>query len=370
MTEPREPQRPDPDDDLRWLVSDAVSRVDPPDALDSIRNRTKVAPMSARRPWLFAVGGAVVATAAVVTAVAFAGGSLTGGDADDLQPAERTSAAPTEPEPSEDSPTADSSPSGSETPSGSEAPSPPSSQVVPVYFAGDTPQGTKLYREFQTDQEGVDPIYYATAATVAGSADDPDYRTLWPAGAEVTHVGFDGADQIDVDISGAPRDLPGGMSEQDASLALQQVVYSAQAALGEGRVGVQLLLDGERSDQILGQPTSEPLTNAPVLDTLSMMSITSPTEGETVSGTFEATGVNNSFEASVIWQVLDGEKVVAEGFGTAAGWGEDQLFPWTVEVDVSGLEPGEYTFVASNDDPSGGAEGAGPHTDDRLIIVE
>jgi hypothetical protein len=54
----------------------------------------------------------------------------------------------------------------------------------------------------------------------------------------------------------------------------------------------------------------------------------------------------------------------------AEGWGPDNLFPWKLEVDVSGLEPGTYLFVAMNDDPSGGAEGHGPDVDTRTIVVQ
>ena len=51
-----------------------------------------------------------------------------------------------------------------------------------------------------------------------------------------------------------------------------------------------------------------------------------------------------------------------------AGWIE-RLYPWEVEVDVSGLPFGHYTFVALTDDPSGGTEGFGPASDTRTIIV-
>ena len=47
----------------------------------------------------------------------------------------------------------------------------------------------------------------------------------------------------------------------------------------------------------------------------------------------------------------------------------DKLYPWTAEVDVSGLAPGTYTFVAMTDDPSGG-EGAGPTEDTKTIVVQ
>ena len=42
----------DHDPRLSHLLSDAVSDVEPQDALAEIRTRTKVTPMSARRPWL------------------------------------------------------------------------------------------------------------------------------------------------------------------------------------------------------------------------------------------------------------------------------------------------------------------------------
>jgi hypothetical protein len=38
-------------------------------------------------------------------------------------------------------------------------------------------------------------------------------------------------------------------------------------------------------------------------------------------------------------------------------------------VDVSSLAPGTYTFLASNDDPTGLDDGIGPDTDTRTIVV-
>ena len=84
MTDPRQP---DHDARLAELLSDAVSDVEPRDSLDTIRDRTKVTHMSARRPWIYAVGGAVVATAAVVLAIAFAGDQLGLASSDEPDPA-------------------------------------------------------------------------------------------------------------------------------------------------------------------------------------------------------------------------------------------------------------------------------------------
>ncbi len=96
------------DDDLRDLLTDAVSDVEPAYRLDTIKARTH---RPARRGW-YAVGGAVLAAAAVVTAVNL--GQDDGRRRDNAPPAtdaEHTAA---------------------------------------LYFVGDTPAGPRLYREFQT----------------------------------------------------------------------------------------------------------------------------------------------------------------------------------------------------------------------------
>jgi hypothetical protein len=355
-----------PDDErdarLSELLSDSVSDVEPDNALDSIRNRTKVTPMSARRPWLFAVGGAVVATAAVVTAVAVAGGNLTG-EARDPDPAGQTTQPTKQSEPD---------PSESESPTDeSDAPIPVEA-AVPVYFAGETPRGLRLYREFQPGI-GADPLLASASASVAGDSLDPDYLSLWPEGSGVASVTADGADILTVDVTGAPHDLPSGMSQEDAQLALQQVIYSVQAAHGQGRVGVQFLLDGGRTDQVLGQPTSEPLANAPILETLSHVSLTTPSEGDVVAaGPLQVEGVANSFEANVVVRVQrwEGTAVVAEQPFTAEGWMEEKLFPFSGTIDLSDVPPGDYVLIAMTDDPSGGAEGFGAFTDTRRITVK
>ncbi len=104
------------------------------------------------------------------------------------------------------------------------------------------------------------------------------------------------------------------------------------------------------------------------LGVLALVSVDVPAEGQQVSGTFTATGRASSFEATVPWEVRDAAgEVLLDGFATAEGW-MDRLYPWEAEVDVSGLAPGTYTFVAMTSDPSGGESG-GPFTDTRAIVV-
>jgi hypothetical protein len=345
---------------LSHLLSDAVSDVEPQDALAEIRNRTKVTPMSARRPWLFAVGGAVVATAATVAAVAALGGSpqTTSQDAD---PA--TSQSPTEePAPTEDSEPIEPSPSPSQlTPVAPNA-------TLPAYYLRETPQGLRLTREFQSVEAPEGPETTAVRLAVTGQALDPDYRTGWPSGSDVSSVSVDGG-TITVDLTGDVRDRPSGMSADEAELAVQQVVYTAQAVVEQGRLPVQLTIDGADTGQVLGVPASEPLSNAPENEALALVSISSLSEGETVRDRFVVSGVANSFEATVPWEVRQGDRVVAKGFATADGW-MDKLYPWTTQLNVSRLSPGTYTFAAMTDDPSGGAEGFGPTEDTKTIVVE
>jgi len=352
---------------LSHLLSDAVSDVEPQDALAEIRNRTKATTMSSRRPWLFAVGGAVVATAATVAAVAALGGGPQP-TAQDPEPA--TSQTPTEePAPSESVEPTEPTESPTETAeSPSEPPESAAEFTLPSYFVRDTPQGLRLTREFSTVVGDVDPERDAVRTAVLGRTLDPDYRTLWPDGSEVGAVSASGG-TITVDLLGDLHDRPGSMSQEEAQLAVQQVVYSAQAIVGQGRLPVQLTLNGDAADQVLGVPASEPFSNAPENDVLALVSISSLSEGETVRDRFVVSGIANSFEATVPWEVRQGDRVVAKGFATAEGW-MDKLYPWTTQVNVSKLAPGTYTFAAMTDDPSGGAEGAGPTEDTKTIVVK
>lgn len=361
MSDPRDPYL---DDRLSELISDSVSDVDPSDRLASIRNRTKVTPMSARRnssrPWLYAVGGAVVATAAVITAIALAGGNLGLTSADDPGPAGRSNSQapqptelPSEPDETEPTPSTDG---GSGT-----------GPAVAIYYVGDTPQGPRLYREFHPGTDA-DPLTSAMLGLGAG-ASDPDYRTSWSVDS-FDSVSFDGngAEGL-IEISLADdtlRDRPAGMSKAEAQASVQQVIYTLQAAV-QARAAVQFRFGGNPIDQVLGVPTSEPLANDDPLSALALVNITTPSEGDEVSGTFTASGVASSFEANVPWQVRQGDQVVASGFSTAEGY-MDKLYPWKTEVDVSKLPAGDYTFVALTDDPSSG-EGFGPTEDTKAITI-
>lgn len=244
---------------------------------------------------------------------------------------------------------------------------------VPVYYVGDTPRGPRLYREFRSVQTD-DPLTSAVDLAVSEAPLDPDYRMPWGDGVGAT-ASYDG-DVLSVDLSDRTasgiHDRPAGMSQEESALALEQVIFTAQAALGKGRVPVQFLLDGQRTDQVLGQPTSEPLSNGPVLETLSHVSLTTPAEGDSVTDTLSVRGVANSFEANVVVSLKrsDGTEVVFQEGVTAEGYMGERLFPFEQSFDVSGVTPGVYVLTAMTDDPSGGAEGFGPFSDTRVITID
>jgi hypothetical protein len=100
------------------------------------------------------------------------------------------------------------------------------------------------------------------------------------------------------------------------------------------------------------------------------ITLDSPAEGATVSGSFTASGKANSVEANVPWRITDasGAKVL-DGYTTAEGW-MDKLYPYSATVDVSSLDPGSYTFTVSTDDEADPGEGSGPESISRAITVQ
>jgi hypothetical protein len=348
-------------DDLGRLLNDAVSDIEPRSGIQAIRARTsaKESVMTTTRNWIFGAFGAAVATAAVITGVVVAGNNDP--DADhNSDPAKSTS--PSVTVPSEDPTDEPTDPATSEPPA--------SGGAVPVYYIGDTPSGPRLYREFHVNNGSEDAVTYA----VLKALDDPqdqDYRSGWPF-SEKAPVVESTPDLITIDLYGDLHDLPAAMTAKQAGLAIQQLIYTAQAAYQHGRIPVQFMLNGGRTDQLLGQPASEPLANDPVLQTLSHVSLTTPTDGQTVSGTLEVSGVANSFEANVIvrLQRYEGTHIALQEPITAEGWMGEKLFPFEGSFDISDVEPGAYILMAMTDDPSGGAEGNGAFTDTKLIIIK
>ncbi len=347
------------DEQLRALLEQAVSDVEPGHGLDVIRTRTKVTPMSARRPWILGAGAAIVATAAVIVAVTVVTNNTPSPSAG---PAAGTSHSPSA-RPSQTT----------NTMQGTLSPSPDAgavgTQTLPVYYVGDTSHGPRLFREFHQVTTG-DPLNAALSAAVGAASGggpakplDPDYRVPWPAGT--TASGSLDGNTITVDLGGSQgslRDRPAGMSEQEAKIAVQQLVYTAQA-VAQKTAPVQLLLSGQQTDTVLGVPAAQPLARGNDTDVLAQFWIISPQEGATVSSPVQVQGLAAAFEANVPWELRQGGKVVKKGFATADECCTMAPYSFTVQAP-----PGDYTLVVHDSDPSG--QGNAPWQDTKDITIK
>ncbi|GGD29760.1 hypothetical protein GCM10007231_31540 [Nocardioides daphniae] len=271
--------------------------------------------------------------------------------------------------------TTESTPDATPSPSddSSEAPA-PITVAVPLYYAGDAGGQVRLFREFQ-QVEG-QALTEAARLVDGGEPLDPDYRTLWPGGA-VKRAAVTG-NLITVTLKGdAFTERPDGMPEAEARLAIQQMVMTLQG-VEQSNAPVKFVrpqpesTDGTESDPLpttlFGVDVTEPVKRAKWINTMSMLNVTVPAQGSAVTGDeLVVEGVASSYEANVPWEIRQGDTVVLEGFATADGW-MDRLYPWDITINISQLEPGEYTFVARTSDPSEG-EGRGPTEDSKDFVV-
>jgi hypothetical protein len=223
--------------------------------------------------------------------------------------------------------------------------------AVPAYFVGETPTGDRLYREFQAVQ-GATPGMSGLALLESGPA-DPDYRTLWPAGSFEEQISDPEAGVVHVYLTDAAPEDP-------SALALQQVVYTVRAGLQE-----QVEVTFHR-----GQAEVGTVAAAPQLQTLSLVNLSDPFEGQVVGDSLQVEGVANSNEATVPWRIVQGSVEVDASFFTAAGSMGTRLFQFEGEIDVSSLDPGTYTLIVETDDPTGGSEGPGAYSDSRSFVIE
>jgi hypothetical protein len=329
-------------EDLRQLFSDATSDIRPQGSLDDILDRTKKVDPMARRWFLPVVAAAAVIGFVIGGAVWIANDSNT----PDHGPSTTPTSNPT---------------------SGNDG----VFAQVPVYYPGRTAHATKLYRETQRIQvcaESPDCVLAASARlAVAGAPNDPDYLNPWPDGTTVKSALWDG-NMITVDLHATSPMVTGSTStwSPEERLAVQGLIYSVQAGLGQGRVPVQLIVDDVKVRTVMGVSTDGPLQAEDADKVLAPVQISTPGNGETVpAGDVKVTGVAMAFEANVLWEVLvGGDAVIAQGHASAKEC--CTLSPY--EFTIKNLQPGTYTLVVHDEDMSG--EGRPVNQDTKEIVVE
>lgn len=312
----------------------------------------------------------VAGVVAVVLAATVACGD--DGDGDGTTPSPSASVTPTS---ATATPTATAS--GSSTPSASPTATPTSSpsstapaaalRGIPVYYVAESRRSFALYREFRTVPDVGGPVASAVSAMTRLAPLDPDYVSPWRPARRTTVTQQGTALRVDLSADAfANTDVGSELAET----AIQQLVFTATAAAsqaGTPATTVTILRDGRAADVWGAVRIGSPVRRAPLADIQAHAWVTSPQEGEVRrAGTVTFAGFGTSFEATFGWVVRSAAgAVVARGSAMGGtGTGGFGALSFTTR-----LGPGTYTVTLSTDDPSGGAEGNGPATDDKTFTV-
>ncbi len=240
--------------------------------------------------------------------------------------------------------------------------------VLPVYRLGPVaPKSAtlRLFREFTAHEVGTPatPDDRGLAALVSAMGPAPDGSAYVAPWASVTPLAVTvGADRITVRLSAGLSAVAG----DEARLAVQQLVWTVQGAVGQGLLPVAFELADGAAEVAPGQPTgrtySQP-TGAAVLQDVAPVWVDDPTRGSAVAaGPLTVTGVASTFEAAVSWQLLSGGKPVQSGATTA-----DAAAParGAYAFDTKPLTAGDYVirvYATSAKDGSVSAEERIPFT--------
>lgn len=312
------------DDGLGSLLHRTADAIEPGDRLDAIRAATSG---GRRTTWVWwAAGSAGLAAAAVVSAIALVGGPPDRG----AEPGPATT---------------------------SEA------RAMAVYYVGDTFNGLRLFREFRR-LEG-DTLQTAVSAAVGRDADDVslppldrDYYVPWPSITTADATLTPGADEIEISLFHRGESLRGrgSLSAKEAELAVEQLIRTAQAAVG-GRLPVRFLLGGEITDRVLGVPASEPLAEGDASQTLADLFLSDPSERQVVDndGVLTVTGVRNAYRGPVdlYIQAAEPQDRMEVPVNVQLLWNPERSDEFRESFDASGWPPGEYVLTVSTDQVSG-----------------
>jgi len=350
----------------RGLAHDAAA-ISPTDRLGVILTEARTAPTRTAEPGSDRPTGPggrphpwFVPVAAAAAAVLVAGGvwaATRGGS-----PTPPVTSAPTSAVASTSAPSASSSPSASQPSTvPTQTAQGPSSQPVPatttasvpVYYVGPLTAGSsgasdlRLFREFVrtsvTTPTGPEGRALAALKLAMGRVPSSSrYVSPW-AGVSPVSVTLDGSGRIVVTLSAG---LPSGASAS-ADLAVQQLVWTAQAGVGKGTKPVVLVVKGG-GEVAPGMPSGRahqrPGDAMGVYDVLSPLWVDEPARGSTVKAgqRVTVTGVASTFEANVEWQVLRGGTVVATGHTTAAAGAPER---GAYSFRVTALPAGDYVAL-------------------------
>ncbi len=225
--------------------------------------------------------------------------------------------------------------------------------LLPVYWVGDVDGNVDggvdgrdgLFREFVPAPQGssADPIADAVRQMTSGEPLDPDYTSRWqPASAVSSSISTRNVITLDISSDAFSEGLP----EDEALLALQQLVYTATASAANAGLiaggessSVVVLVDGMAgyrafdSVDLKGEWTRDTSTLAPVW-------IIDPQEGvEASSAGVTVNGVGPAAERTLAWRIDRAED--------PTGADKTLFQDGSVEMSPEDGAPGAYSFTVS-----------------------
>ncbi len=210
--------------------------------------------------------------------------------------------------------------------------------AVKLYYVSDTPRGLKLFSEEQISSDFYDLNLQVISDLVSGKVAplDPDYVNLWGGTNTVNSVSVNGS-VATVDLGEISLNI-GAEGEQRA---IDQIVWTLTSLAPEVKL-VAFTVNGEKVESFAGHvDTTAQFARAVDYEVLNPIQISSPNEGAGLVAPFTVSGQACTFEANVVWKLLQDGKVVKEGFTTATSGCPDRG-DWN--IPFVNLEPGEYTI--------------------------
>lgn len=336
---------------LRQALAMEASRVHPGDRLDEVlRTAREAGPTTdgvRPRRWLGPIS--VAATVALIAGGAWAASHRGSDQLVPTPPASSgTGASATTGQPTTTPSSTSTTGSGTST-SGSPTTPPGAGATVaslPVYFVGpigDNKGTDKLFREFVPGSlprgpSAADKVKAALALAIA--AQPAGYLQPWSGetvgGVTVT----DRLISVALANGGTAR-----LSAETERLAVQELVWTAQAAVGRGTIPVQFTV-ADGSGALFGRFPTATTYNRPGTDQLSQdlapVWVTSPSRGQLLPATKPVVvqGQAIAFEGAVSWQLTRGQSQVKAGQTTATIGAPAQ---GSYSVNLGLLAPGAYT---------------------------
>jgi hypothetical protein len=209
---------------------------------------------------------------------------------------------------------------------------------VKLYFVSDTPRGLKLFSEERTSSDYYDLNLQVISDLVSGKVTplDPDYTNLWGGTNTVNSVTVNGS-VATVNLGEISLNV-GAEAEQRA---IDQIVWSL-TALAPAVKSVAFTVNGRSVESFAGHvDTTAQFVRAIDYEVLNPIQISSLNEGAELTASFAVSGQACTFEANIVWKLMQGDTVVKEGFTTATSGCPDRG-DWSISFD--NLEAGEYTI--------------------------